>query len=212
MFPLGVVYFNLVVVGFATGLGLAIVGVGIPILVLVLVAATGVAALERTLVRVLLDVEVAAAPVERKSGLWARTIQLVTDGRTWKANAYLLSVFVFGSLAFGLIGSLLATAWSFLTAPLYYRDAPVVAYGPVPRGDVALDILFGWDDLLVGLTTTFRLGSWRLETLPEALLVAGFGAVLLLVTVRLVSVLATLWGRYARVMLVVPNYWRPFGR
>lgn len=99
MFPLGVVYVNLVVAGLATGLGLAIVGVGIPILVLVLAAATGVAALERTLVRALLGVEISAAPVERKSGLWARTTQLVTDSRTWKANAYLLSVFVFGSAA-----------------------------------------------------------------------------------------------------------------
>lgn len=209
MFPLGLLYFNLVLVGFLTGIGLAIVGVGILIVVLMLAIATGLTDLERTLVRVLLGAGVPTPTTERHQGLWARTKQLVTDLRTWKAVAYLLSVFVYGTIVFGLLASLAATVWSFLSAPLYYEEAPVVAYGPVPQNELTLDILFGWDTLLVGLTTTFRLGSWQIETLPEALFVAGLGLVLLFVTFQFINVLALLWKRYARAMLTVPRYWKP---
>ncbi|MFC6763825.1 sensor domain-containing protein [Natrinema soli] len=209
MFPLGIAYFNVLIIGFTTGLGLTIVLVGVPIVVGVLAVATGLAGFERTLVRVLLDVEVPVERVPNDRGLWTIVKRLVTDLRTWMAVAYLVSVFVFGSVAFGVIASLVATSWSFLSAPLYYEDAPVVAYGPIPRGDFALDILFGWDTLLVGLRTTFRLGSWQVDTLPGALFVACLGlALLFLVTLPLVNVLASVWGRYARVMLTVPRYWR----
>lgn len=209
MFPLGVAYFNFLVVGFAAGFGLAVVLVGVPILLGVLAVATGLAGLERALVRVLLGVEVPVDRVSSGGGVWERVKRLVTDLRTWKAVAYLVSVFAFGVFAFGAIASLLATSWSFLSAPLYYEDAPVAAYGPIPRGEFALDVLFGWDALFVGLSTTFRLGSWRVETLPGALFVACLGlALLLLVMLPLVNALASLWGRYARVMLTVPRYWR----
>ncbi|WP_246998372.1 sensor domain-containing protein [Halosolutus gelatinilyticus] len=209
LFPRGVLYFNVLVVGFATGLGLVVVLVGIPIVAGVLAVATGLAALERTLARVLLDVEVPVDRVPDERGLWGSVKRLVIDLRTWKAVAYLVSVFAFGTAAFGAIASLMATSWSFLTAPLYYEDASVVAYGPIPRGDFTLDILFGWETLLVGLRTTFRLGSWRIETLSGALFVACLGLVLLFfVTLPLVNAIASLWGRYARLMLTVPWYWR----
>ena len=207
MFPLGVGYFILLTVGFSTGIPLVIVIVGIPILVLLLVLVIGVAGLERILLRVLLGVDFPSRPVETDNDLWARTKQLVADLRTWKAVAYLLSEFVYGSVVFGLLSSLLATVGSFLFAPLYYTDAPVVAYGPIPSGEFTFDVLFGWNNLLVGLTTTFQMGSWRIETLPGALLVAGLGVVLLLLSLQLANGLAWAWGRYARVMLTVPRYW-----
>lgn len=208
MFPLGIGYFNVLVIGFAAGLGLAIVLVGIPIVIGVLAVATGLAGLERTLVRTLLGVEVPVGHDTSDGGLRASVKQLVTDFRTWKAVTYLVSVFGFGSVAFGVIASLMATSWNFLTAPLYYEDAPVVAYAPIPRGDFTLDVLFGWDSLLVGLTTTFRLGSWQIDTLPGALFVACLGLVLFfLVTLPLVNALASIWRWYARVMLTVPQYW-----
>src|SRR5699024_8292286 len=119
----------------------------------------------------------------------------------------LLSEFIYGSIVFGLLSSLLASAGSFLFAPFYYTDASVVAYGPVPSGEFTLDVLFGWNNLLVGLTTTFQIGSWRIETLLGALLVAGLGVILLLLTFQLANTLAWAWGRYARVMLTTPRYW-----
>lgn len=207
MFPLGVVYFTLLTVGFTVGIPLTIVIIGIPIIILLLALVIGLAGLERTLVRVLLRVDVPTTSIETEHGLWDRSKQLVTDRQTWKAVAYLLSEFVYGSIAFGLLASLFATAGNFLLAPVYYKQAPVVAYGPIPSGEFTLEVLFGWNNLLVGLTTTFQIGSWQIETLPGALLVAGLGIVLLVVSFQLSNILAWVWGRYARGMLTTPRYW-----
>lgn len=209
MFPLGHVYFTVILIGLFTGVGLTVIGIGIVIIVLVLALATGLADLERTLVRLLLDVEIPAPTMESQQGLGTQTKLLVTDLRTWRGVVYLLSVFVYGTIVFGLLASLAATIWSFLSAPLYYQEAPVVAYGPIPHRELTLDILFGWDTLLVGLTTTFQLGSWKIETLAGALFVASMGVVLLFVTFQVVNSLALLWKRYARVMLPAPRYWKP---
>jgi hypothetical protein len=200
-------YFTLLVTGFLTGLAFVIFVVGIPIIVLMLALSVGLARFERTLVRVLLRVDLPTTAVETENGLWQRTKHLVTDRRTWKATAYLLSEFVYGSIVGGLIGSVLATAASFLFAPLYYTQAPVVAYGPIPSRKFALDVIFGWDNLLIGLTTTFQLGSWQIETLPGALLVAILGLALLLVLFPVANAFAWMWGRYARIMLTIPRYW-----
>ena len=204
---LGIVYFTLLVTGFATGVPLVIVGIGIPIIVLMLALTVGLAGLERTLVRILLRVNVPTPAVEIEDDLWDRVKHLVTDLRTWKAVAYLLSEFVYGGLVVGLIGSLVATGGSFLFAPVYYTRAPVVAYGPIRIGKFTLDVLFGWNNLLVGLTTTLQIGSWQIETLPGALLVAGLGLILLLVSLSLSNAFAWVWGRYAQVMLTTPRYW-----
>lgn len=207
MFPLGLVYLNLIVVGFAVGLSLAIVVVGVPIIVLLLAVVVGLAGLERALVRLLLGVDLPPTAAKTERDLLTRTKQLVIDRRTWRAVVYLLSVAVFGTLVFGLIGSLVATAVSLLFAPVYYRDAPVVAYGPIPDTNLTLDVLFGWDDLLVGLTTTFQIGSWDVETLSGALLCTVLGIVLLFCVFQLVNGLALIWGRYAKAMLTTPRYW-----
>ena len=53
MFPLGIVYFTLLAVGFTTGVALVIIVIGLPIIVLSLAVVVGFARLERTLVRVL---------------------------------------------------------------------------------------------------------------------------------------------------------------
>ena len=124
----------------------------------------------------------------------------------WKAVAYLLSEFVYGTVVFGLIAPLLATGGSFFFAPVYYKQAPVVAYGPFRLGTLTVEVLFGWNNLLVGLTTAFQIGLWQIETLPGALLVASLGIVLLLVSFQLANALAQVWGQYARVMLTPPGY------
>lgn len=206
MFPLGICYFTLLTTGFLLGLPLVSIFVGIPFLVGLLVVVVELAAFERIIIRKLLVVDIRPAPAEETRGLWSRTKELVTRLQTWTAVVYLLSEFAYGSIVFGVMGSLLATTVSFLLAPLYYESASVVAFGPIPRTDVTLQLLFGWDTLLVGLTTTFALGSWQIETLSGALLVAALGFVLLLLLVQCINIIAWIWGRYARVMLTTPRY------
>lgn len=203
--PLGTLYFVILTTGFLTGIPLIITIVGIPIIILLLALVVELARIERVLVRVLLGIDIRASPIETRHGYWVHIKRLVTDLRTWKATAYLLSEFLFGTVTFALVSSLLATSGSFLLAPLYYSQAPVVAYSPIPSSGFTLDVLFGWDSLLVGLTTTFRLGSWQIETLPSALLIAILGVVLLVAALQLVNTLAVMWGRYARIMLTVPR-------
>ena len=201
MFPLGIIYFNILLAGLLTGVGLLIVLVGIPLLVLTLWLAVRFAGLERRLVKILLGIDVTPPAYGGTEDLTTRLKRQVIGRQTWTTVAYLLSEFVYGSVAFGLVSSLLATAGSFLLAPLYYHRAPVVAFGPIPSGEFTLNLLFGWDSLLVGLTTTFQLGSWEIATLPGALLVATLGFVILLAALHLCNALTSVWGRYAHIML-----------
>lgn len=210
IFLLGNAYFILLSTGIVVGISLAIVLVGILILLFVPVVVVGIAGFERALIRVLVDVDVASPKsVDSDTGLGDRFTQLLTDRWTWTAFVYLASEFVYGSIVFGLLASVGVTAGSFLLAPLYYQRAPVVAYGPFSLGRQTLDLMFGWDTLLVGLTTTIRIGSWQIETLPGALAVAGGGAVLLFLLFQLSNIFAWVWVQYARFMLQTPRYWPP---
>lgn len=205
MFPLGICYFTLITVGVFTGIPLIIVGIGIPVVLILFVLVVKLAGLERRLVRSLLDVDIQAPSVETDGSLWTRFWRFVTAVQTWKAVAYVLSEFLYGSFVFGILASGVATSVSFLLAPLYYTEAPVAAYGPIPS-EFTLDVLFGWDSLLVGLTTTFQLGSWQIETLPGAVSVAAVGILLLWASLVVSNVAAGLWGQYARRMLTTPRY------
>ncbi len=207
MFPLGILYFNVLVVGFLTGVSLLVIGVGILIVLLLFVITVELAGLERHLVSALLAVDMPMTNPDATGSRWERTKRLVTASQTWKAVAYLLSEFVYGTITFGLLASGFATSVSFILAPTYYRNAPVVAYWPLPSSSFTFDILFGWDSLLVGLTTTFRLGSWRIETLFGALLVSALGVALLWLSLLVGNVAAGLWAKYARRMLTTPRYW-----
>ncbi|WP_224450442.1 sensor domain-containing protein [Haloprofundus salilacus] len=217
MFPLGNCYFMLLTVGFLTGVSLIPLGIGVPIVLAFFVLAIELARLERRLVQSLLGVETPASTAKTDGSLWTRTKRLVTALQTWKSIVYLLSEFVYATLVFGLLASAGATSMSFLLAPFYYTEAPVTAYGPIPTTDVTLDILFGWDSLLIGLTTTFQLGSWQIGSLFGAVLVAALGVSLLFVTLLFSNVAAQLWGQYAQRMLTTPRYWTtptwyPFAR
>ncbi len=207
MFPLGIIYFNLLIVGFFTGISLIMIGIGIPLLFILFGIIVELAGFERRLVGILLETAIPAREPDIDGSRWERSKRLVTASQTWRAVGYLLSEFVYGTITFGLLASGIATAVSFLFAPTYYQDGPISAYWPLPTSNFTLDILFGWDSLLIGLTTTFRLVSWHIETLFGALLVSAFGLVLLWGTLLFGNAAAELWAAYARRMLTTPRYW-----
>lgn len=207
MFPLGVVYFTIISIGFSVGLPLVILGIGIPILLVTLAIAVELTQFERFLLRNGLGVEIPAAEPQLRGGIVTRSWRFVTDLRVWKGVVYLLSVFLVGSATFGLLAPLMATAGSFLLAPLYFQNAPVIAYGPIANTAITLELFFGWDNLLVGLSRTFQLGAWEVQTLPGAVFVSGLGLLLLGVLVVLADFVVQGWSRYAQLMLPVPRYW-----
>lgn len=212
MFVLGNGYLNVLVVGTATAIPLVVGGVGVLLCGLLLVVAVELSRFERHLVSRLLDVDVPVTQSITEGSRWSRAKRFATDVRTWKAPLYLLTEFVYGTVAFTVVASLLVTAVSFLTAPLYYTHAAVAAYGPIPTRAFTLDVLFSWDSLLIGLNTTFRLGSWHVTTLPEALLFALLGGVFVWIALLLCNCLTALWGRYARRMLTIPRYWNALSK
>lgn len=207
MLPLGVVYFTILSIGFSVGVPLVILGIGIPILLATLVIAVELTQFERFLLQRTLGVYIAAAEPQLEGGLWTRGRRFVTDSRVWKGVVYLLSVFVVGTTTFGVLTPLLATAVSFLLAPLYYQNAPVVAYGPISTSPITVELFFGWDTLLIGLSRTFQLGAWEVQTLPGSVLVSGLGLLLLGLLVVIAAFVVRAWGRYAQLMLPVPRYW-----
>lgn len=209
MFPLGFLYFHLLVFGFAYGIGLSIILVGVPIIILTLILISGAASLERFLARVLLHVDIPVSSLETDQTTWKQIKRLVTDRQTWTATFYLLSMFFISVVVFALLSSALLTAGSLLLTPFYYAYAPTSIYiGPTPVVQFTPELLFGWNNLLIGLQTTVRIEAWQITSLPTALLVAGIGAVLMIFVLQLCNMVAQLWGQYMRRMLRMPRYWR----
>jgi hypothetical protein len=213
MFPLGWMYFMILTMGFSLGVGLSFVIIGIPLLILTIVLSVGLAALERTLARVLLRVEIPTASVDTDQTIWDWTKQLVTDRRTWTAVAYLLTEFFVGTVVFTFLSSLLATGVSLLLTPLYYTHIQTGIYvGPAAVIEFTPEILFGWNDLLIGLRTTIQIDAFQIASISSALVVAVVGAAFLIISLQLFNCFAWLWGRYMRSMLTVPRYWTGLAR
>ena len=209
MFPLGFIYFHLVLFGFTFGTGLSVALIGVPILLLTLIMVSGLASIERFLARVLLQIDIPVSHLETDQTIWERIKALVTDRQVWGGTIYLLSEFVAGIAVFSFVSSLILTAGSLMLTPLYYQSAPTSIYlGPTPVIQFAPNILFGWNNLLVGLQTTVVIDTWQVTSLSVSLLVALVGAVLMLITLLLCNVIARVWGQYMRRMLRMPRYWR----
>lgn len=206
-FPLGLLYFVLLAVGLSVGVGLAITVIGIPIIVITLAVATGLGRAERKLTALLLGIDIEPPgqnplSIDDARGILDRVKALVSTLQTWKAVVYLASKFIFGLLAFVLIMTLLVTAVTLLMVPFVY-DQPGVYVGLALDKPTTLHpaLVYGWDSLLVGFRAAVELTSWQVTTLPEALLVAGLGLGLIVVSLNVLNGLAWLSGQYARVML-----------
>jgi len=173
-FPLGVGYLVGLSVGLSTGLGLAVTLVGLPVLVVTVAAAAGAAGFEARLASWLVGVD--ATPPAALGGLdgsldsvddlLAATKRLLTTPSTWTGVLLLVVKFAFGVLAFTALVTAGALVTALLAAPLVY-DLPGVTY---TAGAVAVD------------------------TLPEALAVAGGGVLAALVALHLLNALAKLGG------------------
>ncbi|UIO98729.1 sensor domain-containing protein [Halobaculum sp. CBA1158] len=201
--PLGFAYFMLLAIGVPIGLGLAVVVVGIPLLVLVIAVSLGLATVERRLATFLLGVD-----MDRDTGRLdadsrrERIVAVATDRDTWTALVYLPSKLLLGVASFTVITTVVTTGASLLLVPLYY-DQPGLYVGVVTDRPVELHpaLYFGWNRLLVGYETVFRVEAWRVTTLGEALAVAAVGAFVVLAGLQLLNWLARLSGWYTRVML-----------
>jgi hypothetical protein len=91
-FPLGTLYFTVIVTGLSVGLGLAIVMVGFLVLILTLLVWLVFARVERELAIHLLGAHIRPMFPPHPSSLspWQRLLKTLGDPVTWKSLAYLL--------------------------------------------------------------------------------------------------------------------------
>ena len=158
--PLGTFWFTLLAVGLSVGLSLLIVWVGLPVLVLTMLAWRGGAMLERRWLRAALGVRVADPYQPLPPGSLLRRLRiLASDPATWKDLGYLVLLLPLGVLWFTIVVALWSVALAFVTMPAWYQLMPA------------------------GQARIFGIGGDRVlllvDSLPEALLVAVVGLLLL---------------------------------
>ena len=177
-FPLGLMYFIFLVVGFSLGFALLIVLVGIAILALVAAGWWGFANLERLLANHMLGESI--PPLSRAEGsdrgLGESILAHLSNPITWKSLLYLFLKFPLGVLTFSILVALFSLTGFFSTAIFTFSF-------------FNLDV-----ELTQGLV-------WRIDTIWEALLALPVGILLGFISLHLCNALARLSGRFTRVML-----------
>lgn len=201
-FPLGIAYLVFITVGFSLGVFLAVILIGIPILAATVVLSLFLAGFERWLTSAMLPVDVPSRTGFAGESHREQLISFVTHRKTWTSVLYLPMKFVIGVVSFVLALVGLSTGVAMLWVPLYY-DRPGLYVGLTADRAPELhpSLYLGWDYLLVGVDAVVTVGHWEVETLPQALVVATAGVVVLVGTVHLLNALARATGWLTRVML-----------
>jgi len=182
--PLAVAYFVGISTGLSVGVGLSVVLVGIPILLVTLVAVTGVAWFEAYLAHVCLDRD-SSTPVALTGlqmdleaedvGYYITLKRFVADPSTWTSLGLVAIKSVFGLLAFVILVTLTSFVGTLIAAPLFY-NSPEISY---------------------------RIASYSITTLPEAVGLSAVGALLGLVSLHLVNAMAEFGGYLTETLLAV---------
>ncbi|WP_436927373.1 sensor domain-containing protein [Halosimplex amylolyticum] len=203
LFPVGLGYFIAFTVGFALGLGLSVLLVGIGLIVGMVYLTRELTALERFVADRALAVDVPAGDGDQPplSDPVAHLKYVFTSLSTWKGLVYLVSKLALGVGAFTLLVSLGAISLSLLFVPLYYEDVNVGVH-PV-SGEVSArpSIEFALQTWQVGLTIPFRVTTWYVTTLPEALAVSVVGVLAAICSLHVCNFAARVAGWYASLLL-----------
>lgn len=182
-FPLGIVYFVFLVVGFSVGMPLIIIWIGILIMLAVFAIWYALLAFERNLAIWLLHEDIPPMTYQDMTGknLWQKFTATAANPVTWKGLVYLLAKFPLGLLSFIVLVTLVATSAGLIAAPFYYVYVPA------------------WNIHATFDGTTAQL--WMMDTLGEALVVSLIGILLGLISLHILNGLAWISGKFARVML-----------
>jgi len=193
-FPLGTLYFVVIITGFSTGVGLAIVIVGFPVLLATLLAWLLFGRIERELAIHLLGAEVRPMSVADSVRRTARQRLLKTlgDPVTWKSLVYLLLEFPFGIFSFTLAIVLITVSLSLILYPVWYAVANVL-YRQVLPGQLNGTM---WPGVTIN-------GHFDPNVFVAFLIVSAFGVALGLASLAILNGTAWLWARFAELMLGV---------
>ncbi|HSS93909.1 MAG TPA: sensor domain-containing protein [Candidatus Dormibacteraeota bacterium] len=192
-FPLGIIYFTVLVTGMSVGFSLAIVFIGLPILVLTLLGWLLFARIERELAINLLGAAVRpmTVPDPTPRTLWQRLLVMLGDPVTWKSLVYVLLEFPFGIFSFTLVVTLLSVSVTLVFYPVVY----IVLNSLYPQFPTAMQ-----GTMWPGVTIN---GHVDTAIVTNFLLVSAVGVALLVGSLALLNGIGWLWGRFAEVMLGV---------
>jgi two-component system, OmpR family, phosphate regulon sensor histidine kinase PhoR len=193
-FPLGTLYFVVIITGLSTGAGLAIVIVGFPILVATLLAWLLFGRIERELAIHLLGAQVRPMsvpdPVRRTAR--ERLLKTLGDPMTWKSLVYLLLEFPFGVFSFTLAIVLITVSLTLILYPVWYAVANVL-YQQLLPGQLS-------GTMFPGVTID---GHFDPNVFVAFLLVSAVGLALGAASLAVLNGTAWLWARFAELMLGV---------
>ncbi|WP_248515715.1 sensor domain-containing protein [Salinarchaeum laminariae] len=199
-FPLGIVYFVVLLMMYTLGIALAIVLVGIPILVVAIGATVGFLALERVLAKRLLDVEFDRSMQPELDSAHEVIHSLVVTRRTLLGFVYLPSKFFVGIGAFVLLWCTVGVSMALLLTPLYYGGASVGIHLPETM-HLSADLVVGWGTREIELVVPITIGSWMANSLLDALGISVIGLVMLVISLHLTNLAGWILGLYSNVML-----------
>jgi two-component system, OmpR family, phosphate regulon sensor histidine kinase PhoR len=192
-FPLGILYFIVIITGLSVGVGLVIVIVGFPILLLTLLGWLLFGRIERELAIHLLGAKVRPMSIpdpERRSA-WQRLLRTLGDPVTWKSLVYVLLEFPFGIFSFTLALVLLSVSLSLVLYPVVYAVATAL-YQQFP--DQAQGTM--WPGVTID-------GQFSTSVAVRFLGVSAFGIVFGIASLAVLNGTAWLWARFAELMLGV---------
>jgi two-component system, OmpR family, phosphate regulon sensor histidine kinase PhoR len=189
-FPLGILYFTVIVTGLSVGLGLALVIVGFLVLILTLLIWLVFARIERELAIHLLGAHIRPmfAPDPTPLWTWQRLLRTLRDPVTWKSLTYLLIEFPFGIFSFTVAIMLISISLSLVLYPAIYA----VMTSLYQQGVVNSGTMFP------GVTID---GTFSNSVFVGFFLISSFGVAFAVVSVALMNGLGWLWARFAEVML-----------
>ena len=182
--PLALVYVIGTTVGFSLGIGLAVTVIGLPILLVTLLAVTFAAQLEAYLSRICLGQE--SSPPKALMGVrmdlndpdvaYPRVLKrFLAEPSTWTSLGLVGVKSVFGLVAFILLVTVATVVPTLVAAPVLY-DNPEFVY---------------------------QVGTYSVDTLPEAVGLAAVGGLLGLVALHILNAFADLGGYLTESLLTV---------
>src|SRR5258708_2586325 len=190
-FPLGTLYFTVLVTGLSVGVGTAIVLVGFVVLILPLLVWLLFARIERELAIHLLGAHIRPMfpPDPSPISPWQRLLRTLGDPVTWKSLAYLLVEFPFGIFSFAVVLSLISISLSLVLYPVIY----VVMTALYQQGLVDTS-----GTMFPGVPID---GTFHSSVFVGFLLISAFGVGFAVVSAAPRSGLEWLWARFAEFML-----------
>ena len=158
-FPLGIIYFVLLVTGISLGLGLVTTLIGIPILVFMTFLWYWIAIFERQFTSSFLGIDIKSAKNNslKQKTFWKMIKKHLSQPITWKSLAYLFIKFPLGIVWFVALVTLLSVSIGLIGVPIAYYflwDVPGVDFMVINGVSVIPQV---WQAILVGIIGVFFL-------------------------------------------------------